>query len=164
MNTFWEYFWPLVSIGFACGAIGGIIAWRRKRPYLLGTIALLVAMAGGGLWHGPLGGAERLAGAVENMSRAVLVNWEMPQVQARLQREPLSRQLLLSGAADDFQRTELVRMMSNVDGVSDATWSAGNGVPLIVEAAGATLLGFLVGLLLAYVVELRRRHNAQWKW
>jgi hypothetical protein len=28
----------------------------------------------------------------------------------------------------------------------------------------ASLLGFLLGLLLAYLVELRRRYNAQWNW
>jgi hypothetical protein len=27
-----------------------------------------------------------------------------------------------------------------------------------------SVLGFVVGLILAYVVELRRRYNAQWKW
>ena len=36
--------------------------------------------------------------------------------------------------------------------------------PLIVEAAAVALLGFLFGLLLAYLVELRRRYNAQWTW
>jgi hypothetical protein len=26
------------------------------------------------------------------------------------------------------------------------------------------VLGFLFGLLVAYLVELRRRYNAQWNW
>ena len=26
------------------------------------------------------------------------------------------------------------------------------------------LLGFLLGWMLAYFIELRRRHNAQWSW
>jgi hypothetical protein len=26
------------------------------------------------------------------------------------------------------------------------------------------VLGFLFGLLLAYLIELRRRYNAQWTW
>ena len=30
--------------------------------------------------------------------------------------------------------------------------------------AGIALLGFLFGLLLAYLGELHRRHNAQWNW
>ena len=89
----------------------------------------------------------------------------MPQVQARLHRGPLSRRLVLTGQADDFQREELVRIMSEVPGVSTATWDkSAAGIPLIVEAALAALAGFLIGLLLAYVAELRRRYNAQWKW
>ena len=40
----------------------------------------------------------------------------------------------------------------------------GGGTPLIAEGTGASLLGFLIGLLLAYLVELRRRYNAQWNW
>jgi hypothetical protein len=74
--------------------------------------------------------------------------------------------VLLSGPADDFQRSELVRIIGEVPGVSTATWSAndGAGIPLIVEGAVVAILGFLLGLLLAYLVELRRRHNAQWNW
>jgi hypothetical protein len=35
---------------------------------------------------------------------------------------------------------------------------------LIVEAVAVSLLGFLLGLLVAYVAERRRRYNAQWNW
>ena len=35
-------------------------------------------------------------------------------------------------------------------------------IPLIVEAAIFALIGFAIGLLLAYIGELRRRAN-QWK-
>jgi hypothetical protein len=27
-----------------------------------------------------------------------------------------------------------------------------------------TVVGFLAGLVLAYVINLRRRYNAQWRW
>ena len=37
-------------------------------------------------------------------------------------------------------------------------------LPLIVEGMAVAVLGFLFGLLLAYLVELRRRYNAQWNW
>jgi hypothetical protein len=37
-------------------------------------------------------------------------------------------------------------------------------VPLIAEGAAVAVLGFLLGLLLAYLVELRRRYNAQYNW
>jgi membrane associated rhomboid family serine protease len=37
-------------------------------------------------------------------------------------------------------------------------------MPLIAEGAAGAVLGFLFGLLLAYLVELRRRYNAQYNW
>lgn len=37
-------------------------------------------------------------------------------------------------------------------------------MPLFVEAFGVALIGFLAGLVLTYVVELRRRSNAEWRW
>jgi len=37
-------------------------------------------------------------------------------------------------------------------------------MPLIVEAFAMSLAGFLIGLTLAYLVELRRRANAEWRW
>ena len=37
-------------------------------------------------------------------------------------------------------------------------------IPLIVEACALSLIGFLIGLTLAYLVELRRRANAEWRW
>jgi hypothetical protein len=163
MSVFWEYFWPLVAFGLVGGGISGLIGFRQRRRSFL-VIGAVVAVAGAALWHWPLGAADRLRSQVDTTARAVLIDWEMSQVQGRLHREPLTRRLMLSGRADDFQRAELVRIMSQVPGVSTATWSRRSGVPLIVEAAGAALLGFLAALLLAYVVELRRRHNAQWRW
>ena len=37
-------------------------------------------------------------------------------------------------------------------------------IPLIVEASAMSLIGFSIGLLVAYLVELRRRANAEWRW
>jgi hypothetical protein len=37
-------------------------------------------------------------------------------------------------------------------------------MPLIVEASVVSLVGFLIGLTLAYLIELRRRANADWRW
>jgi hypothetical protein len=163
MNAFWSYFWPVFAVGLLMGGIFGTIAFRKQRQAML-WIGGLVSVAGAALWHGPLGAADRFATQVENVAEFVLADWEMAQVEAQLQKSPLTRRLMLSGPADDFQRTELVRMMSTIPGVSTATWSDDGGWPLLLEAAGASVLGFLLGLLLAYVVELRRRHNAQWTW
>lgn len=37
-------------------------------------------------------------------------------------------------------------------------------MPLIVEAFAVSLVGFMFGLLLAYLVALHRRANAEWRW
>jgi hypothetical protein len=39
-----------------------------------------------------------------------------------MQRDPLSRRLILSGPADDFQREELVRRLDHIPGVLDVRW------------------------------------------
>jgi hypothetical protein len=97
--------------------------------------------------------------------KLTLENYEMTAVTARLQQSPMTRTLALSGTADDFQRGELVRVLSTISGVSGATWSdKRRGWPLLLEGMLAALGGYLFGLLLAHLVELRRRYNAQWTW
>jgi hypothetical protein len=163
MSPFWAYFWPPFAFALAVALAAGLVAFRREQVLIL-VIAAAIAIAGAFAWHGPAGAADRFASTVEDSARQRLVDWEMPQVQAHLHRNPLTRRLLLSGPADDFQQSELVRIMSDVPGVSRATWSGSAGIPLIVEGVGAALLGFLLGLLLAYGSDRRRRYNAQWKW
>ena len=166
MSTLWSYFWPLFGAGLLFGVITGAFAFRRiRRRYPKLAVGVVASLAAVGLWHGPLGAADRLAGAIERDVRTTLVNYEIPEVSGHLRHDPLTRRVVLSGPADGFQRSELVRLIGRVPGVSNATWSpAGGGVPLIVEGGGIGLLGFLFGLLLAYLVELRRRYNAQWNW
>jgi hypothetical protein len=84
------------------------------------------------LWHGPLGAADRLAAKVELAARAQLDHDEMLRVQARLERKPLSRRLILSGPADDFQRREIKRRMEALPGVAEAQWDPAS---LTIEAA-----------------------------
>ena len=78
------------------------------------------------LWHGPLGAGERFAAEVEAAARAQLDHDEMVRVQAHLERDPLSRRLLLSGPADDFQRREIKRRMKLIPGVGEARWDPGS--------------------------------------
>ena len=164
MNVLWSYFWPIFAAGLVIGAIAGSIAFRRNRNLALIAGAVL-AIAAAALWHGPLGGADRFATRVERGARQALDYYEMTRVTAQLQRAPLSRRLILTGPADDFQHSELVRVLDQLPGVSSVSWSPGRGgVPLVAEGALLAIAGFLVGLLLAYLVELHRRYNAQWKW
>jgi hypothetical protein len=176
MNALWSYFWPIFGFGLIAGVIAGSLGfrlprlasqlpkWRRRRLIAL-TAGAAICSAGAALWHGPLGGADVFTAKVERSARATLDAYEMNQVTAHLHRAPLTRRLVLAGAADDFQTSELVRIMGTLPGVSRAQWTAAPaGPPLLLEAIGCTLLGFLFGLLLAYLVELRRRYNAQWNW
>jgi len=91
------------------------------------TIALGVAatLAMGALYHGPGGGGRRLAAGIEQDVRATLDHYEMTAVEARLQRDPLRRRLLLSGPADSFQRREIARLLDARPGVGQVQWVDG---------------------------------------
>jgi hypothetical protein len=166
MNALWNYFWPALAAGLIVGALAGSIAFRRRSKRnvaLISGFAVSIALAA--LWHGPFGAADRFTAQVERSARKTLDYYEMTEVGAHLHHDPLTRRLVLSGPADDFQTSELVRMMGALPGVSGARWSsAGGGPPLIAEGVAAAVVGFLFGLLLAYLVELRRRYNAEWNW
>ena len=164
MNAFWAYFWPPFCAGLVVAVIAGAIGFRRRNRNAIFAAGAVVAIALAALWHGPLGAADRFAATVDRSVRATLIAKYFPEVRGHLHRGPLTRTVLLSGPADDFQRSQLVEFIGDVPGVERATWSNGSGIPLIVEGAIAAILGFLLGLVLAYLRELRRRYNAQWNW
>lgn len=165
MNAFWAYFWPPFGAGIAVAIIAGAFAFRRPRKRILAlALGVILALGLAALWHGPGGAANRFTKSVEQVVREALVNNEIPEVNGHLQRGPLTRRVLLSGPADDFQRREVVKLMNVVPGVESASWSGGTAIPLIAEGGIAAILGFLLGLLVAYLMELRRRFNAQWNW
>ena len=89
------------------------------RIFLIGIAAVLGSTA---LWHGPLGAGERMAQRAEAIARRTLDYYELPMIQARMQREPLSRRLILSGPADNFQRAELMRILDEIPGVLEVRW------------------------------------------
>ena len=93
---------------------------KRNAILALGIAATIAETA---LWHGPFGAGDNLAAKVERTARAGLVRLEMPMVSARLERGPLSRRMVLAGPADDFQRSELVRIMDEIPGVSGVRWA-----------------------------------------
>ena len=185
MSALSNYIWPLVAAGLIIGFVAGAIGfraplpdstdrlappppvppeYRRMRLICLG-LGLALALVAAPIWSGPLGGADRFAATIERQSRESLDYYEVPKITAHLHRGPLTRRLVLQGPADDWQRGELVRLFSQLPGVSGAQWTASPaGIPLILEAAAASVVGFLSGLALAYLIELRRRYNAQWKW
>jgi hypothetical protein len=169
MSPLMAYFWPSFAAGVVVGAIGLTIIFRRRLSgwpkWLAVDVAILTAVLLSLVWSGPVGGGRQFIDSVEPAAREILEHYEMTQVSARLGRAPLTRELILEGPADDFQRSELVRVMSQVPGVSGATWKGGNGAwPIILEGALMTIAGLLLGALLAYLFEAHRRYNAQWSW
>ena len=128
MIALWDFYWPLFTAGLLIGLVGGSLAFRSRppeaRPAIIGGIA--VSLAAAALWHGPIGTGDRLAREVETAARAELVRLEMQPVTARLEREPLTRTLVLTGPADDFQRRELPNYMREVPGVGDVRWASRN--------------------------------------
>jgi hypothetical protein len=92
---------------------------NRGTIFLIGLAATIAETA---LWHGPLGAGDRLAARAETTARRTLDYYELPMIQAHMQRSPMARRLVLSGAADDFQRAELVRMLDDIPGVLEVRW------------------------------------------
>lgn len=67
-------------------------------------IGLAAALAMGWISHGPLGRGEALADRLETEAKVVVRAAGVPGVGARIEREPLTREIVLRGPADDFQR------------------------------------------------------------
>lgn len=119
------------------------------------TATVLVALA----WHGPGGAGNRFANGVDSQVRSFLVHYEMPQVNGRMQRSPLARRVVFGGPADDFQRTEIVRIAEEIGGVGEARWNSRRPLfplPLAIEAVLAALVAFAIGVILAFVFSLGR--------
>ena len=92
---------------------------NRHTTLIIGVVAVVGFSA---LWHGPMGAGERLAQHAEASARRTLDHYELPMIQAKMQRGPLARRLVLSGPADNFQRSELVRILDETPGVVEVRW------------------------------------------
>ncbi len=92
---------------------------NRAGIFFAGVAATLATSA---LWHGPLGAADRFAARADKIARDTLDYYELPAVSARLERNPMARRIVLSGPADAFQRSELIRIMGQVPGVNAVRW------------------------------------------
>ncbi len=168
MNLLWDLYWPVIVAAAVAGVIAGAFGFRRqKRGRLALAGGIAATLLAGWIWHDALGTGDRFAGSVERRTRQVLVDFEMAPVRAVVDRAPLSRTLILSGPADAFQRSELVRILNQVPGVAKVRWADSPKrftLPMLAEVELAALLSFGLGLVLAYLLELRRRSRAQWSW
>jgi hypothetical protein len=123
VTAVWHFYWPVLVAAVIVGLVAGTAGYRKagniRRFSPHGAVAALaIALA----WHGPGGAAKRLKTAVERSARVTLDNYEMPQVTARLEAGPLTRTLVLSGPADDFQQRELIRIIDLLPGVGAVRW------------------------------------------
>lgn len=188
MSVIWHIYWPLLLAALLTGIVVGRIAFRlpkisddadepvktaarqrysrkRNKALWLGLAALLAGVA---LWHGPLGGGERFARLVEGAVAEELEWLKVPGISGRLERSPLGRTLILSGPANDFQREGFVRALSPVKGIWRIRWedqrASGFALPLLAEVTLLALFAFALGLFFSFIVEIRRRVNAEWSW
>lgn len=134
--------------------------------FLIGLAAALLA---GWIAHGPLGQGEAFVGRLEARGAEVVREAELTDVQVRVPRSPLSRQAVLSGTANDFQRegqglfpgiNDRVREMSGVSGFRwEGEESQGWSVPLLLETELLVALAFLIGLGLGRLIFRPKRES-----
>ncbi len=113
------------------------------------------------LWHGPGGAGERFATRSDRDVRQMLHYFEMTQVEGHVQRGPIARRILYKGPADDFQRTELVRLGEDLPGIGEARWNRPRSnltfpLPLLGEALAMALGSFLAGITITYILSFGR--------
>ena len=105
------------------------------------------------LWHGPFGAADRLARELERSARQTLVANDAPAgVTARIHHATTDAAADPFGTRRRLPATESARLLSEIPGVSDASWNESRGIPLIVEGIGTAR-----GLPFGAVARLSRR-------
>lgn len=133
-------------------------------------IGLALSLAAAWIAHGPLGGGERLVDRLERDARAGIAKSELPGIQVRLDRRPLTRRATLSGSANDLQREGLGSQLGVIDyvraveGIGEVRWAdepppGRRTVPLLLETFFLALLAYLLGLGLGWLLWGRRRRE-----
>jgi hypothetical protein len=94
--------------------------------FLIGLVAVTLM---GWISHGPLGNGEKLVGRLEAQAKSAVAESEVPGVEVRLSRDPLSRAATLSGPANDYQREGMGQFpglndrIRAIEGISDVGWA-----------------------------------------
>ena len=73
----------------------------RLAKFMIGLLAALLA---GWIGHGPLGQGTAFVDRLDAQAKAEITKAELSQVRVRFGRDPLAREAILSGQADEFQR------------------------------------------------------------
>lgn len=140
----------------------------RNLKILIGLAAVLLM---GWVWHGPLGRGAMFVDAIEAHAKRMIDYAELPGISVRFGRSPLTRNAVLSGPADDFQRhgmkdePGLVGRIATVPGVADVRWEDephrhGWALPLIVETLAQLTLAYALGFGLGALLFGRRRRQS----
>jgi hypothetical protein len=138
--------------------------------FLIGLVAVVVM---GWTYHGPVGNGEALVNRLEAQAQAAVAASEIPGVQVRLGRDPLSRAATLSGPANDFQREgwEAIRASMSGSGRSrDFQHRMGKSaarqkrrelvMPLLLETIIVIVLAYLVGVGIAWIFFGRAKKDS----
>ena len=97
-------------------------------PIVKFLIGLAAALLAGWIGHGPLGQGGAFVDRLDAQAKAVIRQAELPGVQVRFSRDPLSREAILSGQADQFQREGMGQFpglndrIRAIPGVSGLRW------------------------------------------
>ena len=91
-------------------------------------IGLAVALAAGWLSHGPLGRGEAFVERMETHAKVRVRFAALPGVDVHFSRDPLSREAVFTGHADEFQREGMGGLKGlngrilEIPGVSSVRW------------------------------------------
>jgi hypothetical protein len=137
-------------------------------PALKFLAGLAAVAAMGWVHHSPLGNGERLVGQLEAQAKQALAATELPGIDVRLGREPLTRFATISGNADPFQREgqgelkgikDHVRDVKGISGVRWADEPEKTAIPLFLELLLQLIAAYLAGLAIARLLFGRRKRE-----
>jgi hypothetical protein len=135
-------------------------------PKFLIGLAAVVLM--GWAHHSALGKGAAFIDGIEGQAKQTVAAAEVPGVDVRLGRDPLSRLATFSGNADAFQREgrgELKGLndrVRDVDGVSGIRWpdeAEKTAIPLLLEVLLQLLAAYLIGVGIAWLLFGRRKRE-----
>jgi len=141
------------------------------RPPLKILTGLVAVLAAAWAWHAPLGRGEAFAQRLDREARAAIAPVGLPGVDVRIQRDPIARNAVFSGPANDLQReglgsekglSDYVRAVPGVSAVrwADQADSGGRGaIPLLAETMLLAALAYLIGLGLGWLLWGRPRRE-----
>ena len=135
-------------------------------PMLKFLIGLAAVVLMGWAHHSALGNGAAFIDRIEAQAKQTVAAAQVPGVDVRLGREPLSRLATFSGDADAFQRegqgelkgfNDRVREVAGVSGVRWPDEAEKTGIPLLLEVLLQLLAAYLIGLGIAWLLFGRRK-------